>query len=128
MLFRDLAYAFRTLRKSPVFTAFIMRASKEYAALSPTPKEYKSFLAQITKMWNTQPFFDDELDHIRVPTVIADADHDEAIMRDNTLFMADRIPDAELLVLPGASHFGFIQDPDQFTFAIEHFLARLPRS
>lgn len=117
----------KDVNKSPVFTAFILRASKEYAALSPTPKEYQSFLAQITKMWDTQPFFDTQLGRIRVPVVIADADHDEAIKRENTLFMADQIPNAELLLLPGVSHFGFIQDPDQFTFAIEHFLARLPR-
>jgi pimeloyl-ACP methyl ester carboxylesterase len=118
----------KDVNKSAVFTAFIARASKEYATLSPTPREYHSFLAQITKMWNTQPYFDAELGRIRVPIVIADADHDEAIKRENTLFMADHIPDAELLLLPGVSHFGFIQDPDQFSFAIEHFLARLPRN
>lgn len=117
----------KDVNKSPVFSAFIMRASNEYATLSPTPREYQSFLAQITKMWDTQPFFDAELGNIRVPVLIADADHDEAIKRENTLFMADHIPNAELLLLPGASHFGFIQDPDQFTFAIEHFLARLSR-
>jgi pimeloyl-ACP methyl ester carboxylesterase len=115
----------KDVNKSPVFTAFIMRASKEYATLSPTPKEYQSFLAQITKMWNTQPFFDAELGNIRVPIVVADADHDEAIKRENTLFMADHIPNAELLIVPGVSHFAFIQDPDAFTFAIEHFLDRV---
>jgi len=118
----------KDVNKSPVFTAFIQRASKEYESLSPTPREYQSFLSQITKMWNTQPFFDAELSRIRVPTLIADADHDEAIKRENTLFMADHIPDAQLLLLPGVSHFGFIQDPDQFSFAIEHFLERLPRT
>jgi len=117
----------KDVNKSPVFTAFILRASKEYASLSRTPREYQSFLAQITKMWNTQPFFDAELGSIHVPTVIADADHDEAIKRENTLFMADHIPDATLQLMPGVSHFGFIQDPEQFTFAIEHFLARLPQ-
>ena len=117
----------KDVNKSPVFSAFIVRASKEYASLSPTPREYQSFLAQITKMWDTQPFFDSALPGIKVPIVIADADHDEAIKRENTLFMADRIPNAELLLLPGVSHFGFLQDPDQFTFAIEHFLGRLPR-
>ena len=116
----------KDVNKSPIFTAFIQRAAKEYAALSPTPTEYPSFLAQITKMWNTQPFFDAQLGSIHVPIVIADADHDEAIKRENTLFMADHIPNAELLLLPGVSHFGFIQDPDEFTFAIAHFLERLP--
>jgi len=66
----------KDVNKSAVFTAFIARASKEYAQLSPTPREYQSFLAQITKMWNTQPYFDAQLGSIRVPTVIADADHD----------------------------------------------------
>jgi pimeloyl-ACP methyl ester carboxylesterase len=116
----------KDVNASPVFTAFIARASKEYAALSPTPHEYQAFLAQITKMWATQPYFDSQLAGIHVPTVIADADHDEAIKRENTLFMADHIPNASLLLLPGVSHFAFIQDPDQFTFAIAHFLARLP--
>jgi len=40
---------------SPVFNAFIARAQTEYEKLSPTPREYKPFLTQITKMWETQP-------------------------------------------------------------------------
>jgi pimeloyl-ACP methyl ester carboxylesterase len=43
------------IAQSPVFNAFIARAEKEYGSLSPTPTEYKAFLAQITKMWETQP-------------------------------------------------------------------------
>ena len=29
---------------------------------------------------------------------------------------------AGLLILPNVSHFAFLQDPDQFNFAILHFL------
>jgi len=116
----------KDVNKSPVFAAFIARAAKEYETLSPTPHDYQAFLAQIEKMWATQPFFDAALSKIRVPVTIADSDHDEAIKRENTLFMADRIPGAELLILPGASHFGFLQDPEAFNFAIAHFLAKLP--
>ena len=43
------------IAQSPVFNAFIARAEKEYATLSPNPGEYQAFLAQITKMWETQP-------------------------------------------------------------------------
>jgi len=117
----------KDVNKSPVFSAFIARAAKEYEALSPTPREYKSFLAQITKMWATQPFFDSALGNIRVPIWIVDADHDEAIKRENTLFMADHIPDTSLLIVPGTSHFAFLQDPDTFTFAIERFLKQVER-
>jgi pimeloyl-ACP methyl ester carboxylesterase len=108
---------------SPVFTAYIARAEREYAALSPTPGQYKSFLAQITRMWETQPNWTAaDLHRITVPTWIVDADHDEAIKRVNTEFMAANIPNAGLLLQPQVSHFSFLQDPEQFTSDVLHFL------
>lgn len=114
----------KDVSKSPTFTRFIARARREYRQLSPTPGDYDSFLAQITKMWATQPHFTAaELQRIEVPTWIVDADHDEAIRRANTLFMADHIPGSELLILPGVSHFAFLQDPGLFDTALREFLA-----
>ena len=112
--------------QSPVFNAFIARAEKEYAALSPTPKDYKAFLEQIEKMWATQPNWTAEQLHgITVPVWIVDADHDEAIKRENTEFIARAIPGAGLLIQPEVSHFSFLQDPHQFTGDILHFLERV---
>lgn len=111
--------------KSPVFTAFIARAAKEYEALSATPDQYKSFLEQIGRMWATQPHYTAaDLKGITTPTWIVDADHDEAIKRENTEFMAAQIPGAGLLIQPEVSHFSFLQDPVQFTWSVMHFLAR----
>ncbi len=108
---------------SPVFNGFIGRAEQEYQKLSPTPTEYKAFLAQITRMWETQPNWTaDDLKKIAVPSWIVDADHDEAIKRENTEFIAASIPDAGLLLQPEVSHFSFIQDAEQFTADVEHFL------
>jgi pimeloyl-ACP methyl ester carboxylesterase len=108
---------------SPVFTAYIARAEKEYATLSPTPHDYQNFLAQITKMWETQPNWTAaDLHKIAVPTWIVDADHDEAIKRENTEFMAANIPGAGLLIQPAVSHFSFLQDPAQFNSDVLHFL------
>jgi len=113
---------------SPVFNAYIARAEKEYAALSPTPRQYKPFLAQISKMWETQPNFSAEQLHgISVPTWIVDADHDEAIKRENTEFMANAISNAGLLIQPWVSHFSFLQDPPQFTSDVLHFLEHVKR-
>src|SRR6476469_735664 len=39
------------VEKNPTFAAFIERAGHEYAKLSETPKDYDSFVAQISKMW-----------------------------------------------------------------------------
>lgn len=111
------------IAKSPVFNAYIVRAEREYEELSPTPGQYKAFLAQIEKMWATQPNWTAaELRRITVPTWIVDADHDEAIKRTNTEFMAANIPGAGLLIQPEVSHFSFLQDPEQFTADLLHFL------
>jgi pimeloyl-ACP methyl ester carboxylesterase len=114
------------IANSPVFTAYIARAEKEYGKISPTPKEYKSFVDQITKMWETQPNWTAaDLQAIKVPTWIVDADHDEAIKRENTLFMAAQIPGSGLLILPQVSHFAFLQDPHDFTAEVLHFLTHV---
>jgi pimeloyl-ACP methyl ester carboxylesterase len=119
--------AVKDVEKDPVFGAFIARARTEYEKLSPTPKEYDSFLKQITKMWESEPHWTvADLAAIKVPTWIVDADHDEAIKRDNTLFMADNIPGSGLLIQPEVSHFSFLQDPQQFNADVLHFLAQLP--
>jgi pimeloyl-ACP methyl ester carboxylesterase len=113
----------KDVAQSAVFNAYIARAEKEYEKLSPTPDQYKSFLNQISKMWATQPNFTaEQLRGIKAPTWIVDADHDEAIKRENTLFMADQIPDAGLLLQPAVSHFSFLQDPEQFSSHVLHFL------
>ncbi len=96
------------IANSAVFNAYIARAEKEYENLSPTPTEYKAFLAQISRMWETQPNWTaDDLKKITVPTWIVDADHDEAIKRENTEFIAANIPNAGLLLQPEVSHFSF---------------------
>jgi pimeloyl-ACP methyl ester carboxylesterase len=119
--------AVKDVEKDPVFSAFIARARSEYKTLSPTPTEYDAFLKQITRMWETQPHWTAaDLGGIKVPTWIVDADHDEAIKRENTLFMADSIPGSGLLLLPQVSHFAFLQDPAEFNASVGHFLEHLP--
>jgi pimeloyl-ACP methyl ester carboxylesterase len=114
------------IASSDVFNAYIARAGGEYKRLSPTPNEYKSIGAEITKMWESQPkWTGSDLAAIKVPTWIVDGDHDEAIKRENTEFMAANIPDAGLLIQPEVSHFSFLQDPEQFTDDVLHFLERL---
>ena len=119
--------AVKDVEHDPAFSAFIARARGEYEKLSPTPKEYDAFLKQITKMWDSEPHWTAaDLAAIKVPTWIVDADHDEAIKRDNTLFMADNIPGSGLLLQPEVSHFSFLQDPQQFNADVLHFLEHVP--
>jgi pimeloyl-ACP methyl ester carboxylesterase len=111
------------VEKNPTFAAYIARAGREYAAQSATPKQYDSFVEQISKMWAEQPNWSDaELKAIDTPILVVDGDHDEAIKREHTEYIAATIPHAGLLILPNTSHFAFLQDPRQFNFAILHFL------
>jgi pimeloyl-ACP methyl ester carboxylesterase len=111
------------VEKNPTFAAYIARAGHEYEKLSATPKQYDAFVDQISKMWAEQPNWTDaELKSIDTPVLVVDGDHDEAIKRPHTEYIAATIPRAGLLILPNVSHFAFLQDPAQFNFAILHFL------
>ncbi|KPN92125.1 alpha/beta fold hydrolase [Pseudomonas nunensis] len=111
------------VEKNPTFAAYIERAGKEYAKLSPTPKEYDAFVEQISHMWASQPnWTSEDLAKIKSPVLIVDGDHDEAIKREHTEYMASAIPGAGLLILPNVSHFAFIQDPAFFNASVQSFL------
>ena len=110
-------------RPSAVVDRYIARAGKEYAALSTTPTQYKSFVAQITHMWDSQPHWKKaDFAKIKVHTWIVDADHDEMVRHDQPRTMADWIADSGLLIEPEVSHFAFLQNPDQFDADILRFL------
>ncbi len=109
--------------KNPTFAAYIARAGREYAAYSATPQQYRAFVAQISRMWADQPHWTDaQLRTIKTPVLVVDGDHDEAIRRTHTEYIAAAIPGAGLLILPNVSHFAFLQDPVLFNDAILHFL------
>jgi pimeloyl-ACP methyl ester carboxylesterase len=109
--------------KNPTFAAFIERAGEEYRKNSPTPDQYDAFLAQIGGTWASQPNWTAaELGRIRTPVMIADGDHDEAIRREHTEQLAREVPGAQLLILPGVSHFAMLQNPAEFNGAVLKFL------
>jgi pimeloyl-ACP methyl ester carboxylesterase len=115
------------VEKNPTFAAFIARAGHEYQRLSATPKAYDGFVDAISKMWASQPNWTaKQLAGIKTPVLVVDGDHDEAIKRPHTEQIAAAIPGAGLLILPDTSHFSFLQDPDQFTWHILHFLGTKP--
>jgi pimeloyl-ACP methyl ester carboxylesterase len=111
------------ISSSVVFNDYIARTEIEYMALSPTPDDFGDFLNQISEMWATQPSITaSELASITAHTWIVVGDHDEAIAREDTYFMASTIPNAGLLIQPEVSHFTHIQDPEQYTEDVLHFL------
>ncbi len=115
------------VERNPTFAAFIQRAGHEYAGLSATPQGYDAFVDQISHMWASEPNWSDaQLKAIKAPVLVADGDHDEAIHREHTEYIARTIPGAGLLILPNASHFAFLQDPTLFNAALHAFLGDTP--
>jgi len=108
---------------NPIFSRFEVQAAGQYARLSPTPDGFQAFAQAITRMWAAEPNYKAaDLAGIRTPVAIVDGDHDEAIRREHTEYMARTIPGAKLIVLPGLSHFAMLQDPGLFNAAMLGFL------
>jgi pimeloyl-ACP methyl ester carboxylesterase len=108
---------------SVTFNTYIDRTRGEYRLLSSTPDDYDGFLKQIQAMWAQQPNWTrEQLQRITVPTAIADGAHDEAIQRAHTEYLAHTIPHAKLVILDDVSHFGMLQNPQEFGATVLAFL------
>ncbi len=108
---------------NPTFARFIERMRRDYTKMSKTPDQYDAFVEQISHMWATQPNWSKEtLAGITTPTAIVAGDHDEAILRSHTDYLASAIPGATEIILPDASHFAMLQAPDEYSAAVLHFI------
>jgi pimeloyl-ACP methyl ester carboxylesterase len=66
-------------------TSGVKGGLENYEAYSATPKGYDAFVAQISKMWASQPNWTDaQLKAIAAPVLVVHGDHDEAIKREHT--------------------------------------------
>ena len=107
------------------FGSYIERSGQDYAKMSKTPDQYEAFVGQISEMWKTQPnWTKEQLAKITVPTAIVLGDHDEAVTRTHTEYMASIISGAELIILPNASHFAMLQAPDEYNKSVLEFIDR----
>lgn len=108
---------------SPLVDRCFSRHTKDYAALSETPDNFKEFVDAVGLMQRTQPNYSaKDLAEITVPVVVALGEHDEFIKRDHAEYLARTLPRAELLIFPEVSHFAPLQRPEVFTKAVLNFL------
>ena len=111
---------------SPVFMQYLARSKIEYKRINPE-KNYPNLYNNLTTMWATQPnWTQTDFQKIKkdLPVWIVDADHEEAIYREQPDTMTSWIPQAGELILPRTSHFAFLQDPESFTWNLKRFLAQ----
>ncbi|CAF0797567.1 unnamed protein product [Rotaria sordida] len=114
----------------PVFAAYLERTQAEYEAFNPN-KSYEILFNDLLKMWSIYPNWtkvDFEKIPLDLPVWIVDGDHDEVVSREQPDTMASWIRQAGELILPGTSHFAFIQEPTRFTTALEEFLTEVTKT
>ncbi len=63
--------------------------------------------------------------HIGKAAVVGWSEHDEFIKPEHAEYLARSIPGAELILLPGVSHFAPLQRPAQFNSVVCAFLSRV---
>jgi pimeloyl-ACP methyl ester carboxylesterase len=111
---------------SPVIDRCFARHARDYAQLSATPDDFDVFVGAVSLMMRTQPNCSaQDLGEVRLPVAIVQSEHDEFIKREHADYLARTIPAAELIVLPGVSHFAPLQRPDQFNSVMLAFLDKI---
>ncbi len=99
------------------------RDETDYRRLSSTPDDYPAFRDAIARLWETEPHYSEaELKSIRVPTLIAHGDHDEAVSRAHSEYIARTIPGAQFLLLKDVGHKAIYQDPADYAAAVLAFI------
>ena len=61
------------------------------------------------------------LSSISCPALVVHGEHDPVPLASSTA-IADAIPNGQLVVIPGSSHYGFLESPDTVASAVEPFL------
>lgn len=114
---------------SPILDRCFSRHTKDYAQLSATPDEFKTFVEDVGLMQRTQPDYSaKDLAEIEVPVSIVLGEFDEFIKRDHAEYLSRSIPNAEFVLLKDVSHFAPLQRPERFNAAVLAFAGRIPAS
>ncbi|MBE0672701.1 MAG: alpha/beta hydrolase [Anaerolineales bacterium] len=108
---------------TPIIGRCIARHMKDYAELSSTPDKFEEFSNAVGLMQRTQPNYSvNDLAQISVPVKIVQSEHDEFIKQEHAEYLALNIPNAQLVILEGVSHFAPLQRPEQFNSIMFAFL------
>jgi pimeloyl-ACP methyl ester carboxylesterase len=111
---------------TPVIKRCFGRHAKDYSELSATPEQFRAFVEAVSLMQRTEPNYSArDLGDVQVPVAIVQGEQDEFIKPEHAAYLARSIPAAELILLPGVSHFAPLQRPEQFNSVMLRFLRKV---
>lgn len=101
-----------------------LRHSLVWKALSSSDyQRAQSEVMRQTFVKTVNHHLDDRVDRIEVPVLIFWGTEDTAVSRRQVELLEARIPDAGLVELDGAGHYGYLDDPDTVMAGLQHFLS-----
>lgn len=93
---------------------YMASAKVTYRRLSPTPNGFDELLQALERDSTDPELKPADLLKIKATTVIADGQYEQFITAKETSTLAHLIPGAKLVIMPGVSHGGPLQDPVHF--------------
>jgi pimeloyl-ACP methyl ester carboxylesterase len=106
--------------QAPPFESFIAT----YRRLSPEPERFEELLGVLDELSKVGPNFSEaDLKSIAVPVLILDGAEDEFVTPDQPVRMAELIPGATLVIMPGTGHFAPFAKPGLFNQIVLDYLA-----
>ena len=96
----------------------------DYQRLSPEPERFEELLEVLGALAAVAPnYSEEELGSIAVPVLVLAGAQEEFIKPEHTRRMAELIPGAELVIMPGTGHFAPFARPEEFNRIVLAFLA-----
>jgi pimeloyl-ACP methyl ester carboxylesterase len=100
------------------------RLIADYRRLAPEPGRFEELLEVLDALTKVAPNYSEaELKSITVPVLILDGEADEFITPDQPVRMAELIPGATLVIMPGTGHFATNARPGLFNQIVLDYLA-----
>jgi pimeloyl-ACP methyl ester carboxylesterase len=100
------------------------RVIADYRRLSPEPERFEELTEVLDALYAVAPNYSEaELKSITVPVLILDGAGDEFVTPDQPVRMAELIPGAELVLIPGTGHFVMFAKPPVFNQIVLDYLA-----
>ena len=107
----------------PTLSRMFNRVKHDHARFSPEAERFDEIAQAVDRMTQAQPTYADaEIAAIRVPVAIVAGERDEFIRQEHTEHLAKVIPGAQLVILPGVTHFALLQRPGEFNRVMLDYL------
>lgn len=112
------------------FSAEFMKSSPEtidayrQVQLSAPEQPLQAFQAQLKAIQSHD--CSERISGIRAPTLLVTGSRDILVPRENTYLMSEKLPHAEVVVIPGAGHALHVESRDELNEIIHHFFQAFP--